>query len=557
MTRASRRSFVTRIGRAALVLAALTIGGASSAAEHDWVLRGGTLYRGGTALAGPGDVAIDGDRIVAVGEVPGHGRHEIDVRGQVVAPGFIDLHNHTDEVYRVAGRWPLPGAIHENRNYLTQGVTTIVTGNCGSGFASPPEVEAWLRRVDELPFGTNVAHLVPHGQLRREVMGEHQGARADPHPSEAEMARMKEWLDAGMRAGAFGLATGLAYDPGARAGTLELVELARVVAPYGGLYVSHTRHEGPDPAETFASYAEAIAIGEQAGVPTHISHIKLAGRAVQGLSPEIITLVETARARGDVVTADAYPYTASSTTLAVLAPVEMREGPRASARACEPGPERARLRQGVARSLATGANAEEVVISVYPWRWWWQGRSLADVARSKGMDPVDLAVDIACGWPGAGIYHSQSEADVRAFMQRPWVATASDGSTMVDFIGRYAHPRVYGTFPRKLRRYALDEGVVDLAFALRSMTELPARILGIEDRGRLEPGSFADVVVFDPEQLRDVATFERSGRPSEGVTWLFVNGVAAIEAGEPTGARAGRALRNPRREAAARFAAAR
>ena len=519
----------------------------AGATEHDLVLRGGTLYRGGFEMAGPGDVAIKGDRIVAVGEVSGRGTREVDVRGHIVAPGFIDLHNHTDEIYRVAGGWPLPGAIHQNRNFLTQGVTTIVTGNCGSGPAAPDAVGAWLDRIDSLPYGTNVAHLVPHGRLRREVMGENQGERADPHPTREELATMKAWLDAGMRAGAFGMATGLGYDPGSYAGTFELVALSRVLRPHGGFYASHTRHEGPDPVRMFASYAEAVTIGEQAGIPAHISHIKLAGRRSHGMTHEVIGLVEAARARGVAVTADQYPYTASSTTLAVLAPAEMREGQSAAPRYCEEGPGRDELRAAIQTALTDYVEPENVTISVYPWRWWWQGRSLADVAESKGMEPVDLAVQIACGRPGAGIYHAQNEDDVRAFMKRPWVATASDGTAMVDFVGRFAHPRLYGTFPRKIRRYALDEGVIDLAFALRSMTELPAEILGLADRGRLEPGQFADVVVFDPDRLRDVASFERPGRHSEGVEWLLVNGVAAIEDGELTGERAGRGLRNPRR----------
>jgi N-acyl-D-aspartate/D-glutamate deacylase len=531
-----------------LAAAALLAASSPAAAEHDLVLRGGTLYRGGLALAGPGDVAIEGDRIVAVGKVPGRGRRELDVRGRIVAPGFIDLHNHTDEIYRVAGGWPLPSAIHEGRNYLTQGVTTIVTGNCGSGFASPEAISGWLARVDELPYGTNVAHLIPHGQLRREVMGEDQAARKDPHPTPAELARMRELVDGGMRAGAFGLATGLEYDPGARAGTLELVELARAAGRHGGLYASHTRHEGPDPVATFASYAEAVTIGEQAGVPAHVSHIKLSGRKTHGYTHEVIGLVEAARARGQRVTADQYPYTASSTTLAVMAPAEMRKGMRAHPRFCgNAGPERDALRAAVARFLRNEARPEEVVISVYPWRWWWQGKTLAELAREQESDPADLGAQIACGLAGAGIYHSQSEKDVRAFMTREWVATASDGTALIDFIGRFAHPRAYGTFPRKLRHYALDEDVVTLPFALRSMTELPAEILGLGDRGRLAPGAFADVVVFDPKALRDVASFERSGRHSTGIDLLLVNGVAAVEGGEPTGERAGRALRNPRR----------
>jgi N-acyl-D-aspartate/D-glutamate deacylase len=496
-------------------------------------------------------VAVRGDRIVAVGEAPGKARREIDATGLVVAPGFIDLHNHTDEVYRMLPGWlPLPGRLHANRNYLTQGVTTIVTGNCGSGFATPEAVRAWLDEIDALPFGTNVVHLVPHGQLRFEVMGEDQGARADPAPSPDELARMQELLGEALRAGAWGLSTGLEYDPGARAATDEIVALARVAARHGGVYASHTRHEGPEPDAMLASYAEAIEVGERAGLPAHISHIKLSGRAVHGMSGPVIALVEAARARGVRVTADQYPYVAGSTTLAMPAPVELRDGSRAAERYCE-GPGRERLRAGVARFLARETPPEGILISVYPWRWWWQGRTVAELAADRGQDPVELVMQLACGRFGAGIYFSQDEADVRAFMARDWVATASDGAAIVDFVGRYAHPRLYGTFPRKLRRYALEEGVVTLPFALRSMTELPAQAFGIPERGRLEPGFFADVVAFDPERLRDVASFERSGRHSEGIAYLLVNGVLAIEDGEPTGERAGRAIRAPGAAAAA------
>lgn len=543
MTSSGRRVVQTVAGLLFALLGAPGSPQADHGLDYDLILRGGTLYRGGFEMAGPGDVAILGDRIAAVGEVHGKALREIDVSGLVVAPGFIDLHTHTDEIYRVAGRLPLPGAIRANRNYLTQGVTTIVTGNCGSGFATPEAIEGWLERVDRMPFGSNVIHLIPHGQLRLEAMGGAQGNRTDPHPSPDEMALMKEWVDRGMQAGAWGMATGLEYDPGARSGTLELVELNRVVAEHGGVYASHTRHEGPEPASTIASYAEAITIGEQTGTPVHISHIKLAGRAVHGMTAQVIALVEAARARGVAVTADQYPYPAGSTTLAMSAPVAMRDGSSVLDEYCE-GEGRQALHEGVARFLRDETPAEGLLVSVYPWRWWWQGKTVAQLAEERGEDPVDVAVGLACGRAGAGIYFSQNEDDVRAFMRREWVATASDGVAIVDFIGRWAHPRLYGTFPRKLRRYVFDEGWIELAFALRSMTELPAQAFGIPDRGRLEPGAFADVVAFDPDRIRDVATFEHSGRHSQGVEYLVVNGVLSLYEGRVTDHRGGRALRH-------------
>jgi N-acyl-D-aspartate/D-glutamate deacylase len=516
---------------------------ASAEFDYDLALRGGVLYLGGNAMAGRGDLAIRGDRIAAVGEAAGRARREIDAEGLVVAPGFIDLHSHTDEVYRLT-RWvPLPGAVHANLNFLFQGVTTIATGNCGSGFADPQAVDGWLTRVDKLPFGSNVIHLVPHGQLRLLVMGESQADRADPRPAPAEMERMKELLDAGLRAGAWGMSTGLEYDPGARADTEELVELSRVVARHDGIYASHTRHEGPIPEQMLASYAEAIEIGERAGVRVQISHLKLSGRRVHGMTDPVIDLIEQARARGVRVTADQYPYAAGSTTLASPAPPEMRDGSKVLSRYCK-GPGREELRAGVAFFLAEDTPPEGLLVSVHPWKWWLQGKTVAEIAAERGDDPVEVTMDLACGRSGSGIYFSQSEADVREFMRRPWVATASDGVAIFQLLGRWAHPRLYGTFPRKIRRYVYDEELISLPFALRSMTELPAEIFGIPQRGRLATGHYADVVAFRPEGLRDVATFDHSGRYSEGIEYLVVNGVLSIDAGEYTGDRGGRALRH-------------
>jgi N-acyl-D-aspartate/D-glutamate deacylase len=524
----------------------LCAGTESASAEfaYDLALRGGTLYAGGLEMAGRGDVAIRQDRIVAVGEAVGSARREIDATGLVVAPGFIDLHNHTDEIYHLAGWLPLPRSMHANLNFLFQGVTTIATGNCGSGFADPEAVREWLARIDALPFGSNVIHLIPHGQLRLQVMGEAQADRADPRPTPDEMERLKELLDAGMRAGAWGLSTGLEYDPGARAETKELVELTRVVALRDGIYASHTRHEGPVPEKMLASYGEVVEIGARAGARVHISHLKLAGQRVHGMANQVIELIETARERGVRITADQYPYPAGSTTLTMPVPPEMRDGSRVLPRYCERAGS-AELRAGVAFFLAEETPPAGLLVSLYPWKWWLQGKTVAEIAAERGVDPVEVTMDLACGWPGTGIYFSQSERDVREFMRRPWVATASDGGAIFAPLGRWVHPRLYGTFPRKIRRYVYDEELIALPFALRSMTELPAEIFQIPERGRLTPGYYADVVAFHPERLRDVATFEESGRYSEGVEYLLVTGVLTDETGEYTGhrARGGRALR--------------
>jgi N-acyl-D-amino-acid deacylase len=375
-------------------------------------------------------------------------------------------------------------------------------------------------------------------------MGKTQAEREDPRPTAAEMERMKELLEAGMRAGAWGMSTGLEYDPGARAGTEELVELTRVVARHDGVYASHTRHEGPVPEQMLASYREAIEIGERTGARAHISHIKLGGLGVHGMANQVIELVEDARARGVRVTADQYPYTAGSTTLAMPVPPEMRDGSEVLPRYCEE-PGRDELRTRVEFFLTEDTPPEGFLISVYPGKWWLQGKTLAEIAADRGEEPAEVVIDLACSWwSGSGIYFSQNEADVRQFMQQPWVATASDGLAIFPLIGRWAHPRLYGTFPRKIRRYVYEEKLISLSFALRSMTDLPAEIFAIPERGRLAPGYYADVVAFRPERLRDLATFERSGRYSEGVEYLLVNGVLSIDAGEYTGRRGGRALRH-------------
>jgi N-acyl-D-aspartate/D-glutamate deacylase len=225
-------------------------------------------------------------------------------------------------------------------------------------------------------------------------------------------------------------------------------------------------------------------------------------------------------------------------------PVEMRDGSEVLPHYCqEPG--RGELRAGVAFFLAEQTPPEGLMVSVYPWKWWLQGKTVAEIAAERAEDPVEVVVELVCGWgSGTGIYFSQDEADIRQFMRRPWIATASDGLAIFGLVGRWTHPRLYGTFPRKIRRYVYEEELISLPFALRSMTELPAEIFQIPERGRLAPGHYADVVAFRSEGLRDVATFEQSGRYSEGVEYLVVNGVVSIDGGEYTGDRGGRALRH-------------
>jgi N-acyl-D-aspartate/D-glutamate deacylase len=348
-----------------------------------------------------------------------------------------------------------------------------------------------------------------------------------------------------MRDGAWGFCTGLIYTPGSYAKTDELIELAKVAARHGGFYASHIRGEGTD---VLVAVQEALDIGAKGGLPVHISHVKAAGQKAWGKSADIIALLQAARAKGQHVTADQYPYTASSTSLAAtVIPVRYREGSQQDliARFDDPrhGPT---LRQAIARALAGRDGGQSIFIATYKPKPAWQGKSLAAIAPSELREPLDIVLEIE-RHGGAGIVNfSMNEEDVRLLMKQPFVATASDGSAKVPN-DTVPHPRNYGTFPRKIGRYGLAEHVVSLEQALRSATGLPADILRLPERGYLKVGNYADVVVFDPKTFRDTATFEKPHQYATGVRYLFVNGALTIDKGEYNGTLAGKALRHPAR----------
>jgi N-acyl-D-aspartate/D-glutamate deacylase len=500
--------------------------------EADVVLRGGTICDGRGGAPFVGDVALRKDRIVAVGRFTLANRpREIDARGLVVAPGFIDLHTHSD--------YPLQRPpTRANLNYLYQGVTTVVTGNCGSG---PHDVAAYYRALEKGKVGSNVLHLVPHGAVRRAVL-----KSSNRPPSKAELAQLEALVEQGMRDGAWGMSTGLIYVPSAYARTDELIALARVVARHGGIYVSHIRDEGVGLLEAIE---EALRIGRASGAAVHISHLKASGKRAWGLAADAIALILRARKAGQTVTADQYPYVASSTSLdATLLPARMREGGRkafvARLRHPETGPI---LRKAIQRALDARDGGARVRIASYAPRPAWRGKDLAAIAKMEKKTALEIVLEIEANG-GAGIVNfGMKEEDVRLIMKQPFVATASDGGSMVPSKTTVPHPRAYGTFPHKIGHYALDEKVVSLEQAIRSASGLPADVLGLRDRGYLKVGQFADVVVFDPKAFRARSTYDNPHRYAAGLRYLFVNGTAAIAEGKPTGALAGRVLRNPGR----------
>lgn len=492
--------------------------------QVDILLRGGTIIDGSGAEPFKGDVAVRGDRIVAVGKVPVAGAQQIiECTGLVVCPGFIDLHNHSDESITQP-------ATRDARCYLTQGCTTLVTGNCGGG----------ARRVgkyyDELAtqgIGVNIAHLIPHGAIRDQVMGKVRRA-----PTDNELRQMQELFDVAMREGAWGMTTGLQYVPGAYADTDEIVALASVVARHGGIYASHMRDEGD---ELIEAIEEVLEIARRAQLPCHISHLKASKRRNWGKVCLAARIIDQARAAGLQITADQYPYNASSTSImAMLLSDEEREGgEQATAERLKDPNVSARLRPMVAAALE---DRGQLMIASCRTKPGWVGKTIAEVAAAEGRETVEVALDLLRDGDAKGVNFGMDEADVRFVMTLSWVATASDGSSKIDD-GTRPHPRSYGTFPRKIGRYSIQEKVLPLPEAVRSATGLPADILGLKDRGYVRENYAADLVIFDPDEFEDRATYEMPFEPAVGVRWVLVNGQIAIAEGKPQDVLAGCPLR--------------
>lgn len=520
----------------------------------DLLIRGGTVVDGTGAPGVTADVAITDGRITDVGTVPGRrAMRMIDARGLVVAPGFIDIHSHSDESMFVNSA--LESALH-------QGVTLVVCGNCG-GSAAPlhglaleeadreyarlgiertwTQFYEYAAAVERSTPAINVCSYVGHGTLRMAVMG----AEARP-PTADELGAMRALLARAMDEGAIGLASGLIYPPSAYGTTDELSSLGEVVRAKGGVYASHIRNEG---AALLEAVDENLEIARRSRVRTQLSHHKASGQKNWGKVHESVARIEAARTAGLDVQADQYPYTASSTGLAVTIPNWVHEG--GSARLVE------RLRDPAVRrrirdeDTETGRAWDRIVIARARHRPEYSGRSVADLAREAGRDPLEWTCDTLVAHEGAVdiIHHSMHEDDVRFVMGQPWIAIGSDSRANAPYgplsFGK-PHPRSYGTFPRVLGRYARDERVLSLEDAVRKMTGLTARHLRLADRGVVRSGAWADLVVFDPSRIADTATYEDPHRYPDGIAYVVVNGAVAIDSGATTDERAGRFLRQGR-----------
>lgn len=498
--------------------------------ECDLVIRGATIHDGSGKAPVVGDVAIRKDRIVAVGrfDVAGSPR-AIDATNLVLAPGFIDLHTHCD-----TGENPItksPG--NKNVCYLTQGVTTVVTGNCGSG---PVDTKAFYDTLAKEGVGTNVAHLVPHNSVRTRVMG-----NSNRGPTTEELQQMQALVDTGMKDGCWGMATGLIYTPGTYSKTEELIALSKVVGQHGGIYASHIRDEG---SGLLTAIEEALKIGQEGKVPVHVSHIKATGKASWGRSADAVALITRAINAGHKVTADQYPYIASSTSLAAtVVPTRFRDGTAKEYKARLDDPEKGpQIRKAIEEALASRDGGKRVQIARYRPNTAWHGKNIAVIAELEKKSPVDIVLEIERNGGAQIVHFGMSEEDVRMYMKQPWVATASDGSSQVPG-DTVPHPRSYGTFPRKIGRYSIKDGAIPLEQAIRSASGLPADILGLKDRGYIREGQFADLVLFDPKSFTDTATFEKPHQYATGIAHVLVNGQFAIEAGKVQATLSGKPLR--------------
>ncbi len=494
------------------------------AQQYDYILDNGTVVDGSGVAGYVADVAIKDGKIAAIAKEIDLSKaaNVVDAAGQVVAPGFVDLHSHVD-------RDALDNAGLENN--LFQGITTALAGNCGG---SPLDVADFAEATKRKGLGHNVGLLIGHNTVRRAVMG-----NVDKAPSDAEQQEMEGLVAKAMNDGAFGLSTGLKYLPGTFADTNEVIALAKVSAQHGGIYTSHMREEG---ADLLKSVAETINIGDKAGLPAHISHHKTVGKPNWGQSVESLKMVDDARAKGLDVTLDQYPYTASSTTLTILVPSWAMEGTREDVRARLDDPEtRARVKAGIIDNIRKdrgGDDPARVYVSSFPADTSLNGKNLAEISLQRGRttsveDGAETLMELVYEGGGRGVFHAMHEDDVKRIMQHPYVAVATDGFGPT-FGENTPHPRNYGTYTRVLGHYSRELGVLTLEEAIRKMTSLPASRMGLKDRGLVQQGLVADLVVFDPETVAEVATFEDPHQYSVGFSYVFVNGKAVIAEGKRT-----------------------
>ncbi|HEX5222028.1 MAG TPA: D-aminoacylase [Verrucomicrobiae bacterium] len=515
------------------------IGLLAHAQDYDLVVRHGRVVDGTGNPAFFADVAIKEGRIAAIGRVAGKGAKEIDATGMIVAPGFIDVHTHADEV----GEADAKPFQKRAENFLRMGVTTVVVGNCGG---SALDVGKFYREVESNRPAVNVTTLIGHNTVREKAMG----GSFDRPPTAEELAKMKSLVDQAMKDGAVGLSTGLIYLPGVFSKSDEIVALAKVVAPYDGIYASHMRYED---SQIFEALDEVTQVAREARVRAEVSHIKLSGENAWGKSDQVLDYLEKARAAGLDITQDQYAYTASSTTMRQLIPDEAFDGGRKKFQELIANPqEKAKLVGKMKAKLKARGRSDYAyaVIASYKHDKSLNGLNIVEAARKvRGSDSLDdqieMILELEKNGSASGVFHGMSEEDLQKFMRHPNTMVACD-SGLREFGKDVPHPRGYGNNARVLSRYVRELKVLRLEDAIRKMSSLPANTFRLKQRGELREGNWADLVVFDPEKVSDAATFGDPHHYATGIPYVLVNGVTAIDNGKPTGAKPGMGLRHTR-----------
>ena len=503
---------------------------AMSAAATDLVITHGLIVDGTGAEATKGSVRISNGRIVAVGEVDAQGATVIDAEGRFVAPGFVDVHTHSEQIC----------TLPEAENFLRMGVTTIVTGNCGT---SKTDVAAFFKDIEQTKVALHVATLIGHNAVREQAMG----GLFRREPNAAQLAEMKRLVDQAMKDGAVGLSTGLIYLPGSFSKTDEIVELAKVAAAHGGIYASHIRSES---YRIFSAIDEFLTIAREAKLPAELSHIKLSGPSAWGKANEVLGVLDKARAEGLQITHDQYVYTASSTSLSQLIPDDAREGGQDSfsQRVADPA-EKAKIVEGMKSILSKGGrnSYDYAVVAQCKHKPEYNGLSVTEITKKeKGTEALDsqieTVIEIVKNGGASAIFHGMNEEDLTTFLKHPFTMLASDGSPR-KFGDAVPHPRSYGNNARLLSRYVRDKKIMTVEEAVRRMAGLPAKTFQLKDRGVIKPGAHADVVIFDLQKVADPSQFDDPHHYSEGFTDVIVAGEPVILGSKLTGARPGGPLK--------------
>ncbi len=513
------------------LLLGLCLAAALHAADFDLVIRNARVVDGTGNPWFRADVGIKRGRIVAVGRIgQAAAVRTIDAQERVLAPGFIDIHTHVEEAVE---------AVPRGDNYLMDGVTTVVTGNCGGSYQNLAQAFA---KLEKLGLGLNVASLIGHNTVRREVIG-----NANRQATARELARMQQLVEKGMRDGAIGFSTGLIYIPGTYANSEEIIALAKVAGRYGGVYATHLRDEGEHIVEAIE---EALRVGKEAGVRVQIAHFKIDNQRLWGASVRTLELIERARRNGVDVSVDQYPYDRSSTGIGIVLPSwALADGDAAVKKRLSDAATRARIAKEMEEMLTRLGHADYsyAVVASCDFDRSLEGKSISEINVLKGRSKevkaeIQTVLDVVAQGGASMVYHSMGQEDVERILRYPNAAVGSDGSIR-KFGAGVPHPRSYGTRARVLAEYVRERGLLTLEEAVRKMTSLPARMAGFRDRGLVREGMAADLVLFDPARVQDKATFAKPHQFSQGFDVVLVNGVAVVENGKLTSARPGRVLR--------------